>query len=92
MREKDLECKLRERIAKAGGRCLKFEAPGNAGVPDRIVVFPGGKIVFLELKTLQGTLRPLQKKWNQELRQLGCDARILKGECEVEAFLEEFGI
>lgn len=48
--EKDLERKV---VAYAKSRdvlCYKFASPGNRGVPDRILIGPGGLIGFLELK------------------------------------------
>ena len=48
--EKDIERHLREGIKSLGGWCLKFVSPGFTGVPDRIVLMPGGKLCFVELK------------------------------------------
>ena len=54
MLEKDIEKLFRDEIKKAGGKAYKFTSPGNDGVPDRIVMLPGGHIVFVELKTDTG--------------------------------------
>jgi len=50
MRERDIEQYLRNRAIAAGGRAFKWVSPGNNGVPDRIVMLPGGRIAFVELK------------------------------------------
>ena len=50
MREKMIEQKLVAEVKKAGGICPKWVAPGFDGVPDRIAMFPGGKIAFVEVK------------------------------------------
>ena len=50
MRERDVERYLRERVKQLGGRAYKFVSPGNNGVPDRIVMLPGGKLFFVELQ------------------------------------------
>lgn len=42
MREKEIEEKFREAVKRAGGKAYKFVSPGNDGVPDRLVVMPGG--------------------------------------------------
>lgn len=55
--EKRIEAKFREKIKSLGGRALKFISPGNAGVPDRLVILPGNKIGFAELK------RPRRKNY-----------------------------
>ena len=49
--EKSIEEYLRDQVRKIGGKAYKFVSPGNAGVPDRLVVLPGGDLVmsgFLE--------------------------------------------
>lgn len=40
MLEKELERKFMYTIKKLGGKAYKFVSPGNAGVPDRIVILP----------------------------------------------------
>ena len=47
--EKTTEAYLRDRVKALGGRSYKWVSPGCSGVPDRIVVMPGGRIVFVEL-------------------------------------------
>ena len=60
--EKDIERALVEKVKKRGGYCLKWVCPGWTGVPDRIVLLPGGKVVFVELKRPKGgRLSPMQK-------------------------------
>ena len=55
MTESELEKILVEEVRKAGGRAYKWVSPGNIGVPDRIVFFPGGKVYYVELKTERGS-------------------------------------
>lgn len=50
MLEKDIETKLIKPIRALGGLCLKFETPGYTGVPDRIILLPGGHVCFVETK------------------------------------------
>ena len=87
--EKEIETKLIDGIRKLGGRSYKFVSPGNNGVPDRIVILPGGRVIFVELKTMIGRLSKLQKMQTTMLSRLGCDVRVLYGEDGVRAFLEE---
>ena len=89
MLEKEIEKKLIDGIRKLGGRAYKFVSPGNNGVPDRIIILPGGRIIFVELKTMIGRLSKLQKMQITMLSRLGCDVRVLYGEDGVRAFLEE---
>ena len=48
MREKIIEEKLTKAVKQNGGVCWKFTSPGTAGVPDRIVLMPGGRIAFVD--------------------------------------------
>ena len=70
--EKDIEKALGRMVGKHGGLCLKWVCPGWAGVPDRIVLLPFGRIVFVELKRAKSeTLRKRQEWWAKKLTDLG---------------------
>jgi hypothetical protein len=90
--EKEIEEKLRRSVKKAGGRAYKFLSPGNAGVPDRLIVLPGGQVVFVELKRRGRKPEPLQRIQIERLRKLGCEVRIVTGMEGLGAFLAEFGL
>ena len=89
MLEKDIESFLVRKVREMGGAAYKFVSPGNTGVPDRIVVLPGGRIIFVELKTETGRLSVLQERQIAKLRKMGCDVRVLYGKKQVEEFLGE---
>lgn len=72
MREKHVEQTLAREVKKRGGLALKLISPGLAGMPDRLVILPGGQILFIELKAPGKTPRPLQHHRHAQLRQLGC--------------------
>ena len=92
MLEKDIEKLFRDEIKKAGGKAYKFTSPGNDGVPDRIVMLPGGRIVFVELKTDTGKLSRLQELQCRQIADLGQTVRVLHGLAEVRDFFLEFGL
>ena len=77
MREKTVEQKFVSEVKKAGGICPKWVAPGFDGVPDRIAMFPGGKIAFVEVKAPGEKPRPLQEARHELLRRLGFRVYIL---------------
>ena len=79
MREAELESILVTEIRKAGGRTYKWVSPGNSGVPDRIVLLPAGKIIFIELKADTGKLSAQQKIQINRIQSLGQDVRVVKG-------------
>ena len=89
MKESAIEARLVREVKKRGGLCYKFTSPGNPGVPDRIVILPGGTTVYVELKTEIGRLAKIQKWQIEELRRRGAVVRVLKGMDQVLAFLEE---
>lgn len=70
--EKEIEKKLGDIVKSHGGLCLKWVCPGWSGVPDRILLLPGGHILFVELKRPKGGRRnPMQKWWGKTLEKLG---------------------
>lgn len=71
MREKMIEDKLKKEVKEKGGLCLKFVSPGFDGVPDRIILMPGGIMAFAELKAPGKNLRPLQERRKRQLESLG---------------------
>lgn len=88
MREKDIENYLRGQVKKAGGKAYKFESPGNDGVPDRLVVFPGNRIFFVELKAPGKKPRPLQVKQMNDLKKFGCKVLVIDSIQGVNDFLK----
>lgn len=71
MNEKHIEQIFRTEVKKRGGVAIKFISPGFDGVPDRIVLMPGGRIAFVELKAPKKQMRPLQIKRKSQLEELG---------------------
>lgn len=72
MRESDVERYLRKQVEANGGKCWKWVSPGRRGVPDRIVIMPGGVVAFVELKAPGKTERADQVHVQKMLRDLGC--------------------
>ncbi|MBP3590198.1 MAG: VRR-NUC domain-containing protein [Muribaculaceae bacterium] len=89
MAESEIERKLGKEIKKLGGLYYKFVSPNLPGVPDRIVIMPGGRVIFVELKTEIGRLSNIQKWVIEEMRQRGADVRVIKGWPAARAFLDE---
>ena len=71
MREKQIEQRLVKAARDRGGLAPKFVSPGWDGVPDRIVLLPGGCMGFVELKSPGRTMRPLQIRRKRQLESLG---------------------
>lgn len=77
MREKFIENKLRLEVKKRGGIAIKFTSPGFAGVPDRIVLMPMGKVAFVELKVPGKQLMPQQATRKRQLEELGFSVYVI---------------
>lgn len=76
-------------VRDRGGLCYKFVSPGNPGVPDRIVITPGGRTIYVELKTEVGRLANIQKWQLEEMRKRGAEIRVLRGMDQVKEFVRE---
>lgn len=90
VKEGVVEKHLREKVKELGGRAYKFVSPGNSGVPDRLVVLPGGKIVFVETKAPGKETTSLQKNQIKRLQDLGCIVHVIDSKARVDAFIEAF--
>ena len=89
--ESEIEAYLVKSVKNKNGLCMKWTSPGNAGVPDRIVIVPGGDVYFVELKAEEkrDNLSPLQKNFIQKLENLNCKVRVIASFQEVDEFIEE---
>lgn len=91
MRESEIEGILVREVRKLGGRAYKWVSPGNAGVPDRIVFFPNGRLVFVELKTDRGQLTKLQTAQIKRLWDLGQPVYVVRGIDGLSQFFQDWG-
>lgn len=89
MTEAQIEKRLEAMVLERGGLCYKFISPSNPGVPDRIVITPEGKTIYVELKTQVGSLQRIQEWQLERLRKRGVEVRVLKGLEQVRKFVEE---
>lgn len=71
MLEKEVERHLREGVRGMGGWCLKLVCPGFTGMPDRLVLIPGGAVCFVELKRPGQRERQRQEFVQKRLRKMG---------------------
>lgn len=86
MRENVIEAAIKAKVEAAGGYCLKWVCPGHGGVPDRIILLPGGRILFLEIKAKGKVPTALQRVWLERLRRLGFRAEWTDSTEEVDAW------
>lgn len=89
MLEKTIEKKLREAVKKAGGIALKFVSPSYAGMPDRLILFPDGKVAFAELKAPGNKPRALQETRHRLLRSLGFRVYVIDSVEQIGGMIDE---
>lgn len=89
MEEKHIEQNLRKAVQKIGGRAAKLTSPGTAGMPDRLLLLPGGRVIFVELKAPRGHLRPIQKRRHEQLRALGFTVHTINNQPQIDELIHE---
>ena len=88
MLERFIEQKFRKAVVAVGGMCPKFVSPGMDGMPDRLVLLPGGRIAFVELKAPGEVPRPLQLHRHQQLRNLGFSVFVIDSPEQIPRMLD----
>jgi hypothetical protein len=89
VRESKIERELRERVLAAGGRCEKVTVIGSRGFFDRLLLFPGGRIIFVELKRPRGgRTTQHQRQYAYDYTVLGAVVVLIKNSADIDALLE----
>ncbi len=89
MTEKKIEQALVIAVKTQGGICWKFVSPGTAGVPDRIILMPMGRIAFVEVKAPGERPRKLQLARHRLLRRLGFKTFVLDNIDDIQKIIKE---
>ena len=89
MRERDIEGKLRDAVKAMEGVCWKFISPGTAGVPDRIILMPKGRMAFVETKAPGEKPRALLLSRHRLLKRLGFKVYVLDNKADIKKIIEE---
>ena len=89
MREKFIEQKLVKAVKAAGGIAPKFTSPGFDGMPDRIILMPGGRMAFVEVKAPGQKPRALQLSRHRLLRKLGFLVYVLDDVGQIGGIIDE---
>ena len=89
MREKYVEQRLFKAVRQSGGLALKLISPGFNGVPDRLLLFMGGKAAFCEVKAPGQKPRPLQVHRMNQLRKLGFKVFVVDDVNQIGGMIDE---
>lgn len=87
--EKQIEARLASEVKRRGGIAPKFTSPGFDGMPDRIILLPGGRIAFAELKAPGKKPRRLQYARHRMLRQLGFRVYVIDNADQIGGVIDE---
>ena len=89
VRESQLEYLFVKAVRGAlGGTVIKL-APTMKGVPDRLVILPGGLMYLVELKTEVGRPSPAQRVWHENVKKLGVTVYTLHGPVQIKAWVRD---
>ncbi len=86
--ERDVERKFVQMADRCGGWAVKLVCPGNAGMPDRLVVMPDGTMCLVELKAPGKRPRPLQERMFARLAAKGHPVTVIDSLEGAQAFWE----
>jgi len=87
--EKYIEAKLAREIKKAKGLCIKLLPLMFTGLPDRLILLPGGVIHFIETKSLGDSPRKRQLFVHRQLASLGFIVLIIDSNQKLNDFLKK---
>lgn len=87
--EKLVERKLVELVKLNNGMCIKLLCDQLIGLPDRLCLFPGRKIAFVELKTTGRKPRRIQAYMHKKLKALGFRVEVIDTVEGVISFVED---
>lgn len=87
--ERTIERRFVSEVEKKGGMAIKLFASSWVGIPDRLVLIPGGKVWFVELKKQGSQPRPIQLKRHQQLRSLGFKVDVVFSIEDINRFVSE---
>lgn len=90
--EKVVERKLVELVKINGGMCIKLLCDQLIGLPDRMCLFPGHKIVFVELKTTGRKPKRIQAYIHNKLRALGFRVEVIDTVESVINFVDDIAL
>ena len=85
--EKVIEAYLVRKVKEMGGICLKFSSAFETGYPDRLVLLPGGRTAWVELKSTGKKPRRLQVIRMASLRRLGFPVHVADSKEQVDEIM-----
>lgn len=91
IKERAIEARLKQRVEDTGGLCIKLAMTYNAGMPDRLCLFPNAFAAFVELKAPGKKPRPIQLYVHDKLRARGFKVYVIDNYDDIELIIKEAG-
>ena len=85
--EKVIEKYLVEQARLKGLPCLKYSNPNMVGYPDRLLVLPGGKVIWVELKSRGRKPTKIQQMRMAELVSLGHPVKVIDNKADIDELI-----
>ena len=89
MKEAGLEVILQREVRSVGGLCIKLDAQLYRGIPDRLLLLPGHRLQFVELKVDDGRPSIHQVRFRETLLNLGFPSVMIKGKTHLQEFIRD---
>lgn len=90
MREREVESHLIEELKKIGLTCVKFVPDQRPGMPDRVVLLPDSRVLWVETKKPKGgRVATLQKYRHRELRNMGHEVVVVWTKEEADELVQK---
>lgn len=87
MKEAEIDKKCREETLLRGGVLVRLRPP-PAGICDRLLLMPGGHVIFIEFKTASGQLNAAQRQFLKDLVRMRVPHRVMRTVEEFIALLD----
>ena len=88
--EKAIERYLVDEVKKLGGICLKYSNQNMAGFPDRLILLPGARTIWVELKSKGKHTTALQDIRLRALKKLGYDTYICDSKEAIDKIIKTY--
>ena len=88
--EKVLEKYLVSEVKSLGGWAVKLLSGLVTGLPDRLILLPGGVAAFVEVKTTGKKATPRQLVIHKQLRELGFRVEVLDSKEGINNFINSY--
>lgn len=88
MRENVVERRLTTRVNALGGMCVKVTPVSHSGIPDRLVLLPDGRSLWVELKRPGGEVKPHQVERHRRMAAINHPVVVLSSCDEVDDWID----